>query len=48
VPCVKEKHNETLEQEYEQSQSDLKLAFRRITDLQRMIEEQMGTDEDHR
>lgn len=48
MPYVQEKHNETLEQECEQGQSDLKLAFRRIADLQRMIEEQMGTDDDHR
>ena len=49
VPLLQEKQVEALESEYEQSQSDLKLAFRRITDLQNVIEDQIGgSDEEIR
>ena len=41
---------EVLEGDYEQSQTDLRLAFKRITDLQTVIEDEMesGDDSDYR
>ena len=41
---------EVLEADYEQSQTDLRLAFKRITDLQAVIEDEMesGEDSDYR
>ena len=41
---------EVLEADYEQSQTDLRLAFKRITDLQAVIEDEMesGDDSDYR
>ena len=35
-----------LEADYEQSQTDLRLAFKRITDLQAVIEEEMESGDD--
>ena len=37
---------ESLEHDFEQSQADLRLAFKRIADLQAVIEEEMDTEED--
>ena len=39
---------ELLEDEYERSQSDLRLAFKRIQDLQNMVEDGIATDTDDR
>ena len=41
---------EVLEGDYEQSQTDLRLAFKRISDLQTVIEDEMesGDDSDYR
>ena len=35
---------ESLESDYEQAQADLKLAFKRIADLQHIIEDDMDSD----
>ena len=35
-----------METEYEQAQSDLRLAFKRISDLQAVIEDGMDSDDD--
>lgn len=42
---VQESRIEELETDYEQGQSDLKLAFKRIADLQAALEDDMDSDE---
>ncbi len=37
---------ESVEADFEQSQSDLRLAFKRISDLQAVMEEEMDSDLD--
>ena len=37
---------ESVESDYEQAQSDLRLAFKRISDLQAVIEDDIDTDDD--
>ena len=45
---VQEKKLESLEEEHEQTQSDLRLAFKRIHDLQSIIEDSVASDSDDR
>ena len=40
----KEKKVESVEADFEQSQSDLRLAFKRIADLQAVMEDYMDSD----
>ena len=47
VVVVQEKKLESLEEEHEQTQSDLRLAFKRIHDLQ-SIEDSVASDSDDR
>ena len=48
VVVVQEKKLESLEEEHEQTQSDLRLAFKRIHDLQSIIEDSVASDSDDR
>ena len=43
---MQENEFETLEAELAQSRADLKLAFKRIADLQAALEEELDSDED--
>jgi hypothetical protein len=43
---LQEMRLESLDLDFEQSQSDLKLAFKRIADLQAALEEDMDSDDD--
>lgn len=44
--CSQENRVGELEADYEQSQSDLKLAFKRISDLKAALEDSIGSDDD--